>query len=188
MINYSSLKYSGVPSLVDSNYIVTRATSAIDSAITATIDSDYINGRFDFTFDDDSADTGLYYISMFDSNLSLVNPKISSTKLYFQPSTGQLSASTFNSLSDEKFKKDVVTIENALDMIDNINAVKFAWDSSTGRGGAISYGVIAQELESVLPELVFINGNSGVKSVEYTPLIAILIQAIKELKTQIDNT
>jgi hypothetical protein len=46
--------------------------------------------------------------------------------------------------------------------------------------------VIAQELEKIMPELVKTNGN-GWKTVTYTPLIAILIEAVKKLKSEVEN-
>jgi hypothetical protein len=57
----------------------------------------------------------------------------------------------------------------------------FTWSET----GTQSYGVIAQEIEKILPELV--KEVNGVKSVSYIPLIALLINAVKDLKKEIDD-
>jgi hypothetical protein len=91
-----------------------------------------------------------------------------------------ITAQDVNSTSDINLKTNIKTVENALDTIDKLRGVSFDWKLS----GKNSYGVIAQELEEVLPELV----NSGEnKSVNYNGIIAILIEAIKDLKKEIED-
>lgn len=104
---------------------------------------------------------------------------VSSTKLYFNPSTGALNATSFNSLSDLSLKSDIQPILNASDLIDQINPVSFTWKDN----GEQSYGVIAQEIEKILPNVVSVT--DGTRSVSYTQLIPMLIQAVKELKQQV---
>ena len=108
--------------------------------------------------------------------------EVSTTKLYFNPSTGDLSATNFNSLSDATFKENFKSIENSFDILDKINTYSFDWKDNKTK----SYGVIAQELEKIMPELVKTN-NDGWKTVTYTPLIAILIEAVKKLKDEIED-
>jgi len=64
-----------------------------------------------------------------------------------------------------------------------INPVSFTWKDN----GSLSYGVIAQEIEKVLPTIVATNEDSGLKSVSYDQLIPFLVQAIKELKIEIEH-
>jgi hypothetical protein len=108
--------------------------------------------------------------------------EVSTTKLYFNPSTGDLSATNFNSLSDASFKENFKTIDNSFDILEKINTYSFDWKDNKTK----SYGVIAQELEKIMPELVKTNGN-GWKTVTYTPLIAIIIDAVNKLKADLDN-
>ena len=108
--------------------------------------------------------------------------EVSTTKLYFNPSTGDLSATNFNSLSDVTFKENFKTIDNSFDILEKINTYSFDWKDNKIK----SYGVIAQELEKIMPELVKTNSN-GWKTVAYTPLIAIIIDAVNKLKADIDN-
>jgi hypothetical protein len=69
-------------------------------------------------------------------------------------------------------------VENALDIVSDLRGVSFNWKKDNEK----SYGVIAQELEEVLPELVR-NGNH--KSVNYNGLIGVLIESIKELREEV---
>lgn len=101
---------------------------------------------------------------------------VSSTKLYFNPSTGTLNATTFNSLSDINQKTNLIKIENATETLSHIDTFEFDWIDN----GKHSAGVIAQHLEKILPFLVD-TSDSGMKSVNYPGLIAYLVQSNKEL-------
>jgi hypothetical protein len=113
----------------------------------------------------------------------LVESKISSTKLTFNPSTGRLSATDLNSLSDIRLKENVAGLSNALDIVEKLNPVKFTWKDTKIN----AYGVIAQEIQLILPELVEEDTHTGLKSVSYTQLVPILLKAIQELKQQVNS-
>ena len=106
---------------------------------------------------------------------------VSSTKLTFNPSTGTLSATQFTSLSDANKKKNIRPIENAIDITKKLEGVRFDWKDND----APSIGVIAQEVEKVLPELVI--ENDGIKSVSYGNIVGVLIEAIKEQQVRIEE-
>ena len=106
---------------------------------------------------------------------------ISTTKIYFNPSTGILSVTDLNSLSDLAFKTNVEPVSRSLEILQELNPVKFTWVDNK----KTSYGVIAQELETILPELV--HTTNGIKSVSYQPLIAFLISAVQQLQRQINE-
>ena len=106
---------------------------------------------------------------------------VSSTKLTFNPSTGTLSATVFTSLSDANKKTNIRPIENAIEITKKLEGVRFDWIDS----GAPSIGVIAQEVEKVLPELVV--ESDGTKSVSYGNIIGVLIEAIKEQQIRIEE-
>ena len=78
--------------------------------------------------------------------------------------------------SDVNLKKNIRPISNALDLVNRLEGVSFNWKSNDQS----SMGVVAQELEKVLPELVS-ETSEGVKTVDYSALIGLLIQAVKEL-------
>jgi hypothetical protein len=89
-------------------------------------------------------------------------------------------AQDFNSTSDLDLKTNVNTIDNSLDIINSLRGVSFDWKSN----GKKSYGVIAQELEKILPDLVTTKDN---KSVNYNGLVGILLQAVKELSVEVEE-
>ena len=94
--------------------------------------------------------------------------------------TGDVSATNFNSTSDVTLKQDVSVIDNALEMISQLEGVSWKWKKSLKP----SLGVTAQNVEEVAPELV---SNGDHKSVNYNGLIGILIEAVKELKSEVDE-
>ena len=95
-------------------------------------------------------------------------------------SSGVITATDFDALSDIRYKENINTVDSALTKVDQLRGVKFDWKES----GLPSYGVIAQELEEVLPELV--HGHDP-KTVNYNGIIGVLIEAIKELKAEVEE-
>jgi predicted ATPase len=93
---------------------------------------------------------------------------------------GVITATDFNSASDLSLKTNIQSISNPIDKILQINGVTFNWRESNKP----SVGIIAQEIEKVFPELV--NGENP-KTVNYNGLIGLLIEAIKEQQTEINN-
>jgi hypothetical protein len=108
--------------------------------------------------------------------------KVSSSKLYFNPSTGQLNSTNFNSLSDASEKRDIQVINNALELVKQMEGVFFNW-KDTGLPGT---GVIADNMLKILPEVVSVS-DTGKKSVAYGNLVGVLIEAIKDLSAKVDN-
>ena len=94
--------------------------------------------------------------------------------------TGIATAADFNSSSDIKLKTNVQRISDPLDKIIRIEGVSFNWK----KDNSPSIGVIANELEKVLPELVT---DSDPKAVNYNGLIGVLIEAVKEQQSEIDS-
>ena len=93
------------------------------------------------------------------------------------------------SSSDIRFKENIVPIENALQKISKISGNTYDWKAENkiehGYEGN-DVGVIAQEIEEVLPQLVQTREN-GYKAVKYDKLVALLIEGIKEQQTQIHS-
>jgi len=87
--------------------------------------------------------------------------------------------------SDERLKNNVTPIGSAIDKINQIGGYEFDWNNSSEHSGH-DVGVIAQEIEKVLPEVV-VDRDTGYKAVRYEKIVALLIQAIKEQQLQIDE-
>jgi hypothetical protein len=140
---------------------------------------DSIGVKLEITNDTSSASD--FYPTLSDSaSGDLESITTSDTKLFYQPSTGTLNATSFNSLSDASVKTNINEIGNGLDVINAIAGVEFDWRDNGDR----SAGVVAQELEKVLPHLVS-TSDEGMKSVNYAGLTAYLLSAIKELSKKI---
>ena len=130
--------------------------------------------------DDTSTNETFYPIFTQTTSGTILASKVSTTKLSFNPSTGNLSATDFNSTSDTSVKENIQIIEDPLASIVRIDGVTFTW-KDTGKDSA---GVTAQNLEQVLPNLV---SNGDLKSVNYNGLIGYLIEAVKSQQAQIDE-
>ena len=94
-----------------------------------------------------------------------------------QTSDGTLTTAT----SDVRLKKNVATIENALDKVLNLRGVTFNWKDDKNHPRRMT-GMIAQEVIEVMPELVFQNPADGYYGINYGESSGLLIEAIKELK------
>ena len=100
------------------------------------------------------------------------------TKFTIDSSGNATAVGNVTAYSDERLKSDVKTIDNALDKVSQMRGVTFIKDNEKGSG------VIAQELEKIAPELVI---DGEYKSVAYGNTVGYLIEAIKELKADLDN-
>ena len=101
---------------------------------------------------------------------------------------GDVIAYSTTTPSDERLKENVKVIENPLEKLDKLRGVTFDWiDREDKRSG----GIIAQELEKVMPELVrevdSLKNEDSFKAVDYNGLIGLLIEAVKELSNKCNN-
>jgi FtsZ-binding cell division protein ZapB len=91
--------------------------------------------------------------------------------------------------SDLRFKKDIAPFINVLDKLARLQPVYFNWRAAEFPnkhfGNALSYGLIAQDVEQVLPELVT-KDEQGFRAVNYSKLPLLTIQAVKELRAEND--
>ena len=87
--------------------------------------------------------------------------------------------------SDERLKDNVSPIINALSKVKQIGGYEFDWNNDSEHSGH-DVGVIAQEIEKVLPEVV-VDRDNGYKAVRYEKIVALLIEAVKEQQSQIDE-
>ena len=199
---------------VSGNSIITGITTSSGGFVgnlTGTATTSTNSNNTNITNDTSSSST---HYPTFVSNVSGFRPqKVASSSLTFVPSTGTLGIASINcsgtitvgtlvassvnyngnvsitgdldvlgdinSSSDINLKENVKTIGNSLETINSLRGVSFDWK----KNGRSSYGVIAQELEEVLPELV---KQGEIKSVNYNGIIGVLIEAIKELKSEIE--
>ena len=86
--------------------------------------------------------------------------------------------------SDERLKDNISNIPNALEKVESLRGVEFDWNDNQEVYEGHDIGVIAQDVEKVLPEIVE-NRDNGYKAVKYEKLTAVLIEAVKELSARV---
>lgn len=160
----------GTPSAV----VLTNASGTANN-LTANI-ANFINVT------DDTTTNATRYPIFANGTSGVISEQISSTKLFFNPSTGLLTSTDYNSSSDERLKENIKTVENAVDTISSLRGVTFDWKEGNAKG----IGLIAQEVNDVLPDVVTTDEN-GYMGVKYTNIIGILVEAIKEQQEQINT-
>jgi hypothetical protein len=87
--------------------------------------------------------------------------------------------------SDERLKDNIKAIPNAVEKVQQIGGYEFDWNNNSSHSGH-DVGVIAQEIEKVLPEIVTTR-NDGYKAVRYEKIVALLIEAVKQQQLQIEE-
>lgn len=103
--------------------------------------------------------------------------------------TGEVTA---YSASDIRLKTNIKPITSAIDVINKLNPVSYNWNEKAKelnplKTDSTEYGLIAQELEEVLPELVHPIYDGEYKSIDYVKIVPLLIGAIKELQLEINK-
>ena len=135
------------------------------------------------TVTDDNSTNATRYPLFASGTSSTVNPTFnaSTSNLTYNPSTGTLSAVEMSATSDENLKENIIQISNALNTVMQLKGVEYNWRNNGKKG----MGLIAQDIEKIIPYLVTENENG--KSVMYQNMIGLLIEAIKELKEEINQ-
>jgi hypothetical protein len=93
-------------------------------------------------------------------------------------------ANAWNTFSDIRLKRDLAVIPDALDKLLELHGYYYFWKNGSDQTRQI--GVVAQEVEKILPELVH-TGSDGIKTVDYPKLTAVLIEGTKQLKAEKDS-
>jgi len=104
-----------------------------------------------------------------------------------------VAAGNVSAYSDPRLKDNIRIIENALDIIDQLDGVRFVWNDRSiliGRAGVEDIGILADQVEAVLPELVtesIEDPTTGerFRTVAYDKLTPVLIQAVRELRAEV---
>ena len=89
------------------------------------------------------------------------------------------------SSSDERIKTNIKTIENALDKTILLRGVNY--NDFRTEPDKLRMGLIAQEVELIIPEVVGTDEKTTMKSIAYSNMIGLLVEAIKELNNKVTN-
>jgi exosome complex RNA-binding protein Rrp4 len=132
---------------------------------------------------DNTTASALFPLFTSSTSGTLSAASVNSAKLTYTPSTGNLVATIMYASSDSRHKTDIKNIPDALVKISQINGVTYI---RTDNDQNIRHaGVIAQEVEAILPEVIGTDAD-GYKVVAYGNMIGLLVEAIKELKAEVD--
>ena len=100
---------------------------------------------------------------------------------------GELESDTSRISSDLRLKKEIRPLESSLEKVLKLKGVSYEWRAEDypdrGFSKRKQIGLVAQDVEEIIPELVNTNG-SGFKSISYDRLTAVLVEAVKELKLE----
>ena len=121
-----------------------------------------------------------------DADMLFVGNDGGSTITALQLDMSEAGAATFNNnvtaFSDERLKDNIETLEDSLTKVEQLRGVTYT------RDGRENIGVIAQEVEKILPEIVLTaDDEMGTKSVDYSRITAVLIEAVKELSAKVNS-
>jgi trimeric autotransporter adhesin len=112
------------------------------------------------------------------------------SSVFVVSANSQVVAVDFAATSDGTLKDITGIIDNALEKVNKIDGVEFTWNKIAHRLGigneGPQVGVIAQDVQAVLPEAVSVNDKTGKLLVSYDKLVPLLIEAIKELSAKVD--
>jgi len=101
-----------------------------------------------------------------------------------QNSSSDPIADGWTTYSSKRWKTNIKTINNALDLVQQLRGVRFDWMADSKR----DIGLVAEEVGQVIPEIVVYESNGvDALSVDYSRLVAVLIEAVKEQQTLIDG-
>jgi len=119
-----------------------------------------------------------------DGDITFVGNDGGSTITALTLDMSEAGAATFNdnvtAFSDARLKDNIETIKNGLDKVEQLRGVTYTRDKKE------SIGVIAQEVEKILPEIVLTaDDEMGTKSVDYSRITAVLIEAVKDLSAKV---
>ena len=132
---------------------------------------------------------GYNAVGLGSNTISLGNSSTTLTRVFGNIyATGEITAYY---TSDINLKTNITNINSSLDIIDKLRPVTYNWNSIAKeinplKDNTIDSGLIAQELEEILPNIVH-NMDNGYKSIDYIKIIPYLIGAIKELKQKINQ-
>jgi uncharacterized protein YaiE (UPF0345 family) len=146
--------------------------------LSTTSGNPFITSTNEIGFQTGSGNNNLYLFGS--GNVGINNTVDTGYRLYVSGNIYATSNITAN--SDLTLKKNLKLIENPIDKLMSLNGYLYQWKEND----EYQYGVIAQEIEKILPHAVS-TGTNGIKGVSYNQIIPVLIEAIKELNAKLDS-
>lgn len=104
------------------------------------------------------------------------------TKVTLDASTGDVAADSFTTSSSRKFKTKIKSLNNGMEIIEKLKPVSF---KRKGKNGKNDIGLIAEEVDKILPTIVKHNDKNEAEGLDYSKLTVVLINAVKELSAEV---
>ncbi len=191
--NLASPTFTGTPTLPTGTIAVTQAANNNSTAVATTA---YVDAA-KFQNGTATGNTPYWNGTSWVTNSSNIYNAGASVGIGLTPSgtyklevNGRLKSTGINESSDIRWKKDISTVQNALAKVLEMRGVNYNWKTQEfpekNFESDLQLGLIAQEVEKVIPEVVDTDDN-GFKSVEYSKLVALLLEAIKDQQKQISK-
>lgn len=100
-----------------------------------------------------------------------------------------IATGTITPSSDERLKTNITELSSVVDKVSTLKGVTYNWKQPENHGDdtTTQIGLIAQDVEKVFPEAVKTNTETGYKSLNYNGLVGVLVEAVKELKAEIED-
>jgi len=106
------------------------------------------------------------------------------TTIYLNAENGEVEAVAYNSTSSKRFKKKIKNLKSGLTLVNSLRPVTFDWKN---KKRDTDIGLIAEEVNEILPMVVGKNDKGEVSSLDYGRLTTVLIQAVKELSAEVEK-
>ena len=171
------------------DFVVDPGIASAGMSIISTNSSDTSTG-LSFIALGDSANTAIASVSYAHSDNSF--SIISNDGAALSINSSRVVSGDLNDTSDVALKKDIVSLGDSIEIMKQLNPVSFYWKDSV-KGNTKNIGFVAQEVETILPEVVFgedysVNeqGHVSAKSVNTTGIVALLTKAVQEQQAQIE--
>lgn len=136
------------------------------------------------TITDDSSTSTLYPTMSTATSGAFTSARISSTKMTFNASSGLLTVTSITESSSKALKMNINPIDNALEAVLKLKGVTYDRKDGTSQNEA---GLIAEQVNKILPNLVTKDAKGKPTGIHYTKLTAYLIEAVKSLQSEIDD-
>jgi len=167
--------------------------SSTINTLSTSVDSrlDALEGGGGFGVSDTTGQTGIDFTKTGTTISAVVSGLTTSSNVTFNNITASGNIIATNDIiayysSDERLKDNIQLISNPIEKVQQLRGVEFDWKDGMPKAGRHDYGVIAQDVINVMPELVN-QRQDGYYAVDYDKMIGLLIEVVKEQEKRIKD-
>lgn len=178
----------GVNNVIAQEIEVTNSELYLRSANTYNYLKFYENGLLflELTGSAPSNDAFLINVNSSSNRAIVARNRWASPAIFEVYGTGLVYANGLALTSDSTAKADIRTLDSQIENLRNLKPISYRWKDKAEKGDKKSYGLLAQDLEKVYPDMVFTD-EDGYKAIYYTELIPVLINVTKEQQALIED-